>query len=69
MIDVDDDHALADADLRRRQPDAGRRVHGVGHVAQQLVDLPVDVRDVVRRLLQHRRRELENASQRHARYS
>ena len=52
-------------DLRRRQADAGRGVHGLDHVAQQLVDLSVDVGDVGGRLLENRLRELEDASKGH----
>ena len=43
--DIDDHHALVHVDLRGRQPDAGRRVHGLGHVGHQLADSIVHNRD------------------------
>src|SRR6267142_554792 len=34
--DVDDDHLLVQVDLGGGQPDAGRRVHGFGHIGNEL---------------------------------
>ena len=36
--DVDDEDAMGLADLRRREPHAGRRVHGLGHVVDELLE-------------------------------
>jgi hypothetical protein len=52
VVDVEDDHALREADLRRGEPDAGRRVHGLDHVVERARDGAVDVVDVARDLLQ-----------------
>ena len=43
--EIDDHHALVHVDLRGRQPDAGRRVHGLGHVGHQFADSIVHNRD------------------------
>ena len=37
---VDDDDALVHVDLGGGQADAGRRVHGLGHVADELLRSP-----------------------------
>jgi len=38
FADVNDDNALVHIDLGRRQADAGRGVHGLGHVVDQFAD-------------------------------
>ena len=43
---IDDEHAQRDADLRRRQPDAGRRVHRLDHVVDQPLQGVVEGRDL-----------------------
>ena len=40
---VDDDHAQVHVDLRGRETDAGRRIHGFGHVAHELPNAVVDL--------------------------
>ena len=42
LRDVDDDHLLVHVDLRRRQADARRRVHGLGHVTDELLQRLVE---------------------------
>jgi len=51
---VDDGQALGDADLRRRQAYAVRRVHGLEHVLDQLAQSGVEDGDGFRRFLQNR---------------
>ena len=41
------------ADLRRRQPDSRRRVHGLDHVVDQLLQRVIDVLDRLRLAAQH----------------
>ncbi len=43
--DVHHDHAPVHVDLGRREPDAGRRVHGLEHVVDQLLHRRVDLFD------------------------
>ena len=50
--DVDDDDSLVDVHLGGRQPDARRRVHRLGHVADELLDLRGEGRDGGRDLLE-----------------
>jgi len=39
---IDNDDALVDVDLGRRQADSGGRVHGLGHVVDQFADARID---------------------------
>ena len=52
--DIDDGETLRDADLRRRQAYAVRRVHGLEHVLDQLAQLFIEDGDDFRRFLQNR---------------
>ena len=45
--DVDDEELERLADLRRREADAGRRVHGLGHVVDELAKLGRDRLDLL----------------------
>ncbi len=42
--DVDDRDALADADLRSRQPDTVRGIHALEHIVDQLAQFVVELR-------------------------
>jgi hypothetical protein len=42
LRDVDDDDLPGEVHLRGRQTDPGRRVHGLGHVADQLLEAIVE---------------------------
>jgi len=63
--DIDDDDALVDVDLRRRQPDARRRVHRLSHVADELLDIRRDGRNGRRDLLEPRIGVFEYVELRH----
>ena len=52
--DVDHDHALVHVDLRGGQADAGRVVHGLGHVGDQLLHARVENGDRLGDLVQAR---------------
>ena len=53
LVQVVDDDPLHDADLRGREPDSGRPVHGVGHAcAERLERGLVEHADLVGALLQ-----------------
>ena len=54
-VGLDHQHAQPDAHLRRGQPDAGCRDHGVDHVVDQLADAAVDTRHPLRFLAKNRR--------------
>ena len=45
LADVDHQQALVHVDLRGRQADAGRGVHGLEHVVDQLAQRCVDLLD------------------------
>jgi hypothetical protein len=57
-------------DLRRREADAGRRVHGFGHVGDELADAVVDLVDGLGDLVQSLVGVMKNVQQSHGvRYS
>src|SRR5690606_30431539 len=45
LADIDDDNALVHVDLRRRQPNTRRGVHGLEHVVDQLLQARIDLLD------------------------
>ena len=53
-VDVEHDHPLQDADLRRRQADAGRGVHRLQHLVHQATHVVVDRLDRLGLLLEAR---------------
>ncbi len=63
--DVDHEQAQALADLRRRQAHAGRGVHGLGHVLDQLADAVVDRGDGLGFLAQPRIGVVEDGANGH----
>ena len=65
VADVVDEQALLHADLGRGQPDAGRVVHRLEHVARPSDQGCVDVRDLRRPLLQHGITERADLVRRH----
>ncbi len=65
VVDVQNNDPLRRANLRRGEPNARSRVHGIEHVAHQLRGICVDVLDRRGDFAQHGRRELENFQNRH----
>jgi len=53
-LEVVDKEALSDANLRRRQTEAGFGIHGFQHVFRQLHERAVDIGDLLGDLFQHR---------------
>ena len=52
--DVEDDETLEFTHLVGRQPQARCGVHGLGHIVDETLHLPVDLGDLPGRLPQHR---------------
>src|SRR5690625_1390199 len=51
---IHDQQPRIHADLRRGQPDAGRKIHGLEHVMRELAEIIIDLRDRIADLFQAR---------------
>ena len=60
LADVDHEQALVHVDLRCREPDTGRCVHGLEHVVDQLAHAGIDFRDRLSLRAQARIRKFKN---------
>src|SRR5579885_906251 len=65
VIGIEHDHAARIADLRRRQADAGRGIHGLDHALDEAVEPAVDFGDRQRALLERGIGKLANPQQSH----
>ena len=57
---IDDEDSEGDADLRGCQTDAGRRIHGLDHVVDELLDVAGQLADVLRARVQRGLAKLQN---------
>ena len=65
VIGIEHHDAPRIADLRRRESNAGRGVHGLHHAVDEAVKTAVDIFDRLGRLLENRIRKLVYFKQRH----
>ena len=52
LRDIDHDHPFMHVDLGGRKPDAGRGIHGLGHVGHQLLQARIEYGDRGSQLMQ-----------------